>query len=36
LCGIQVNKGLQRIPRHLEAKKDVATGETLRGAGSKL
>ena len=33
-CG-QANKGLRWIPRHTEAKKDVATDEKLRGAGSK-
>ena len=31
----QATKGLRWIPRHTEAKKDVATDETLRGAGSK-
>jgi hypothetical protein len=30
-----MNKGLWRIPRHLEAMKGVATDETLRRAGSK-
>ena len=33
-CG-QATKGLRRIPRHIEAMKDVVTDETLRGAGNK-
>ncbi len=33
-CG-QATKSLWWIPRHTEAMKDVATDETLRGAGSK-
>ena len=32
----QATKGLRWIPRHTEAKKDVVTDDTLRGAGSKL
>ncbi len=31
----QATKGLRWIPRHTEAKKDVVTDDTLRGAGSK-
>lgn len=31
----QATKSLWWIPRHTEAKKDVATDETFRGAGSK-
>jgi hypothetical protein len=33
---VQEFKGLRRIPWHSEAKKDVVTDETLRGAGNKL
>ena len=32
----QVAKGTRWMPRHREAKKDAATGETPRGAGSML
>jgi len=33
---VQEIKGLGWIPWHSEAKKDVVTDETLRGAGNKL
>ena len=32
----QATKGSWWIPRHIEAKKDVVTDETSRGAGSGL
>ena len=32
----QVAKSTRRMPRHRKAKKDAATGETPRGAGSML
>ena len=31
----QVRKGIRWMPRHREAKKDAASGETLRGAASE-
>ena len=36
LFKVQGNKGLRGIPWYSEAKKDVVTDETLRGAGNKL